>query len=120
MSLTINRQSTAVPMKEVRYVPYLILRCVTFVVVVTLTTTLLAVEPRVLAKRAWGPEQATGAPDSPGAGDQASAWASATEDDDDEWLELEYAAPVVAESALIYEVFNPGAVFKIVGYSASG
>ncbi|HTI52276.1 MAG TPA: hypothetical protein VL475_15040, partial [Planctomycetaceae bacterium] len=39
-----------------------------------------------LAKRAWGPEQVVGPPDTPQAGDIATAWASQTEDDRLEWL----------------------------------
>ena len=117
---TINRQSAAVPITEVRLVHRLLSQCGPFFVAAALTTVLLAAEPPLLPKRAWGPEQATGAPDTPGAGDQATAWASATQDGDDEWLELEYAAPVVAESVLIHEVYNPGAVFKVVGYTESG
>src|SRR4051812_16997111 len=55
-----------------------------------------AIEPAGRAKRGWGPEQVTGEPDTPAAGDQTTAWASATPDGADEWLELEYAAPVLA------------------------
>jgi hypothetical protein len=42
-------------------------------------------------KRAWGPEQMVGEPDTPEAGDHQSAWASRLEDAPDEWLMLEYA-----------------------------
>src|SRR5688572_23368792 len=37
--------------------------------------------------RPWGPEQATGKPDTPWNGDIKTAWASETQDDEDEWLE---------------------------------
>src|SRR5262249_21451841 len=46
-------------------------------------------------KRAWGPEQATGEPDTAGPGDVQTAWASQTPDGQDEWLMLEYGEPVV-------------------------
>ncbi|MGH7149305.1 MAG: hypothetical protein ACREIU_01340, partial [Planctomycetota bacterium] len=36
-------------------------------------------------KRPWGPEQATGEPDTPGAGDHVSAWASLAPDGSGEW-----------------------------------
>jgi hypothetical protein len=41
-------------------------------------------------KRAWGPEQATGEPDTFHAGDIVTAWASLTPDSSPEWLPLEY------------------------------
>ena len=68
---------------------------------------------RAAANRNWGPEQATGAPDVPRAADDARAWASLTEDGQDEWLELTYA-PVEAGAVLIYETYNPGAVSEVV------
>jgi hypothetical protein len=63
--------------------------------------------------RNWGPEQATGEPDTPGAGDIPTAWASLTEDAQKEWLLLEYAEPVAAAGIKIYETYNPGAVSKV-------
>lgn len=72
------------------------------------------------ARRAWGPEQATGKPDTPGAGDIQTAWASATPDGKDEWLELEYAEAVVPVAIIVHETFNPGAVYKVTAYSKSG
>ena len=41
-------------------------------------------------KRDWGPEQATGEPDTNMAGDIVTAWASASQDGQEEWLMLEY------------------------------
>ena len=64
-------------------------------------------------KRAWGPEQATGAPDTPEPGDQQTAWASRTEDEQDEWLQLDYAQKVHAVAVIVFENFNPGAVSRI-------
>lgn len=64
-------------------------------------------------KRSWGPEQATGAPDTPEAGDITTAWASLTPDEQDEWLLLEYAEPVVPSAVQVYETYNPGAVNKV-------
>ncbi|MEX0587130.1 MAG: hypothetical protein WD176_10830, partial [Pirellulales bacterium] len=65
------------------------------------------------AKRSWGPEQATGAPDSMAGADQSTAWASLSEDGQDEWLELTYAEPVEAVAVLVFENLHPGAVSKV-------
>jgi WD40 repeat protein len=66
-------------------------------------------------KREWGPEQVTGSPDS-GSGDQQTAWASATEDGQQEWLVLEYADSIAPVEVQIYENFNPGAVVKVTAF----
>jgi hypothetical protein len=78
---------------------------------------LAAVNP---PKRAWGPEQATGEPDTDGAGDIQTAWASASQDDQDEWLMLEYAEPVVPTAVLVHETFNPGALYRVTAYKLDG
>jgi len=71
--------------------------------------------------RGWGPEQATGAPNTwPNAGDLGTAWASQTPDGQREWLELTYDAPIRPAAVLIYETYNPGAVDRITGYDAAG
>jgi hypothetical protein len=71
-------------------------------------------------KRAWGPEQATGPPDTPGAGDIVTAWASATPDGQDEWLLLEYAEPVVPAAVLVHETYNPGALARVTAFRLDG
>ena len=69
----------------------------------------------------WSPEQATGAPDSPSAGDQRTAWATDAVDAPGEWLELSYAEPLVPKEIDVYENFNPGAVVRIGAFDeASG
>jgi hypothetical protein len=71
--------------------------------------------------RRWGPEQATGAPDTwPNSGDLTTAWASATPDGQREWLELTYKDAVRPAAVLIYETYNPGAVDRVTGYDANG
>ncbi len=78
-------------------------------------------EPAVVrGKRAWGPEQVLGKPDTPGAGDIQTAWASRTQDGQEEWLEVEFAEAVEPASVVIHETYNPGAAFKITAYSDSG
>lgn len=67
-----------------------------------------------LVGRAWGPEQATGAPNSPAfLGDHPTAWASLTEDNQDEWLLLSYEKSVPVSAILVYESYNPGALRQI-------
>lgn len=61
----------------------------------------------------WGTQQATAAPDTPGAGDITTAWASSTPDDKEEWLELEYDQAVVPTAILVHETCSPGALKKI-------
>ncbi len=71
-------------------------------------------------KRSWGPEQATGEPDTPNAGDFTTAWASQTADGQDEWLMVEYAEPVVPTAVLIHENLAPGAVYKVTVFKLDG
>ena len=70
--------------------------------------------------RAWGPEQATGEPDTPTAGDVETAWASLTPDGSEEWLRLDYPQAVTPSGIDVYETFNPGAVNRVVIYKEDG
>ncbi len=74
-----------------------------------ITTAIAQLQP----KRDWGPEQATGAPDTMEAGDLSTAWASLEPDAGTEWLEVSFAKAVEIDEVRIRETFNPGAVFKI-------
>ena len=71
----------------------------------------------VQPKRKWGPEQATGAPDTMEAGDLPSAWASLKPDAGPEWLEVSFAKEVEIDEVRIRETFNPGAICKIAAIS---
>jgi hypothetical protein len=71
-------------------------------------------------KRSWGPEQATGSPDSQNGSDQSSAWASLTEDDQDEWLVLSYEREVSATGIKVYENYKPGALSRVTIFTADG
>ena len=71
-------------------------------------------------KRAWGPEQATGEPDTPMAGDIQTAWASKTPDGDDEWLLLEYAEPAIPTLISVHETFNTGALVRVTVFKLDG
>lgn len=64
-------------------------------------------------KRAWGPEQAAGAPDTHGQGDIQTAWASATPDGQPEWLSLRWSSPIEATGVSVYQTYNPGAISRI-------
>jgi hypothetical protein len=78
-------------------------------------------DQKLRQKRQWGPEQATGRPDTwPMQGDIVTAWASLTPDGQKEWLLLEYARPVVPKEIQIYETFNPGAVNRVTGFDLTG
>ena len=71
--------------------------------------------------RAWGPEQATGKPDTwPRSGDIQTAWASKTPDGQPEWLELGYGQPVRPTAVIVYETFNPGTVNRITSVEKDG
>jgi hypothetical protein len=83
-------------------------------------TLLVGTSVRMPMKRAWGPEQVTGPPDTPEAGDFGTAWASLTEDGQDEWLETVYAKPVNPSAVLVYETYNPGALYKVSVFKADG
>jgi hypothetical protein len=71
--------------------------------------------------RQWGPEQATGAPDTwPKSGDIGTAWASKTPDGQEEWLQLSYGSAVRPTAVLVYETYNPGALTKITAIGEDG
>jgi hypothetical protein len=70
--------------------------------------------------RGWDTDQVLGRPDTPGAGDIRTAWASAHQDDQPEWLLLEYRRAVRPRAVLIHETFNPGAVTRVTAFDAGG
>ncbi len=62
----------------------------------------------------WSAQQALGSPNTyPNYGDIATAWASLTQDDQREFLELWYSNPARISHVAIYETYNPGAVDTI-------
>jgi hypothetical protein len=71
-------------------------------------------------KRAWGPEQATGAPDTPNAGDLPTAWAPLRPNAGVEWLQVGFQRPVEIAEVRIRETCNPGAVSKVVALVDNG
>ena len=71
-------------------------------------------------RRSWGPEQATGAPDTHQAGDITTAWASKTPDAQREWLRLTYEDPVEVHEVHVYQTYNPGAVYQVTAEVGPG
>jgi hypothetical protein len=72
------------------------------------------------AKRNWGPEQATGPPDTAGPGDLVTAWASAQAAGQMEWLLLEYPEPLLPSAVLVHETYNPGALVRVTAFRLDG
>ena len=70
--------------------------------------------------RPWGPEQATGTPDTRGYGDLQTAWATQNPDGGPEWLELSYDQPRAIQKVRVYCTFNPGALVKVTALSPEG
>ena len=60
----------------------------------------------------WSAERATGEPDSPGCGDHATAWASATADGVD-WLDVRFRWSVVPRRINIRETHSPGFIVRV-------
>ena len=84
-------------------------------------TTLVPLEQTTpSAKRAWGPEQVEGPPDTEGAGDIQTAWASQTQDSQKEWLLCEYAESVLPSAIVVYETYNPGSLEKVTAFDEAG
>jgi hypothetical protein len=68
----------------------------------------------------WSILQAVGPPDTPGAGDIVTAWASATTDGQKEWLILEYERPVIPSQIDVHETYNPGALERVSIFNDAG
>lgn len=79
-----------------------------------------ALKRKRASMRSWGPEQITGPPDTAGAGDRTTAWASQAADGGMEWLQADYAQPVEVAQVRVLENDNPGAVVKITGVLEKG
>jgi hypothetical protein len=73
-----------------------------------------------LQQRSWGTEQATGEPDTNAVGDIETAWASLSQDSQEEWLLLEYADLIEPLAVQVYETYNPGALTKVSVFNSLG
>lgn len=72
------------------------------------------------ARRAWGPEQATGAPDTLQAGDFRTAWASLEADAGPEWLVVDFPKEVEVAQVRVRETLGPGTIFMVSAILADG
>jgi hypothetical protein len=73
-------------------------------------------------KRNWSPQQATGKPDAyryKTGYDCPLAWASLSENEETEWLELTWDTEIEAIGVDVYETFNPGALNCVVAFDAN-
>lgn len=61
----------------------------------------------------WAASQATGPPNTSGAGDFSTAWASKDPDGDSEWLALTYQTAVEPVTVRVHETYNAGAIVKV-------
>src|SRR3954468_16122151 len=68
----------------------------------------------------WSILQAVGPPDTPGAGDIVTAWASGTTDSQKEWLILDFETPVIAKQIDVHETYNPGALERVSIFDEAG
>lgn len=68
----------------------------------------------------WAPLQATGPANTHDYGDRVTAWASATEDEQAEWLVLEFADAVQPATLRVFETYNPGALRQVTALDAQG
>jgi hypothetical protein len=73
-----------------------------------------------LGMASWSTQQVVGAPNTSGAGDIPTAWASATQDGQKEWLRLTYKKSVRPTIVEIHETYNPGSVTKVTAFDWRG
>lgn len=71
-------------------------------------------------RRSWGPEQATGVPDTMQAGDFATAWASLEPDSGPEWLVVDFSKEVEVAQVRVRETLGPGTIFMVSAILADG
>ena len=68
----------------------------------------------------WDHSQATGAPDTPEAGDRPTAWAPKNPRSGEQWLSLGYEQPVEIAEINIQETHSPGAISKVAALMPDG
>jgi len=76
--------------------------------------------PMVAGKVHWDHAQATGAPDTPEAGDRPTAWAPLKAGSGEQWLQLGYDKAVELKEVNIHETYNPGAISKVAALRPDG
>jgi hypothetical protein len=70
--------------------------------------------------RSYGPEQMIGEPNVSTGGSSGSAWCPLTTNAEEEWVLLEYEAPVKPTAVLIHENSIPGGVVKVTAFKFDG
>ena len=68
----------------------------------------------------WSITQLLGKPDTPGPGDQATAWAPAGQANGTEWVIVEFPFAVNVQHLVVYETYMPGAVSRICSVDFRG
>lgn len=68
---------------------------------------------QVAAIPSWDARQMIGEPNTPKAGDYATAWAPRTQDGQKAWVELDYKEALSPKAIHIYESYCPGAVYQV-------
>ncbi|NND98217.1 MAG: hypothetical protein HKN47_12905 [Pirellulaceae bacterium] len=61
----------------------------------------------------WSIDQIQGKPNTVGPGDISTAWASASQDGQREWIVAEFPRAVDVAKIVVYETHNPGAIDRI-------
>lgn len=79
-----------------------------------------SVAPTQKGRRSWGPEQATGAPDTLQAGDHPTAWASLEPDAGPEWLVMDFPKEVEVAQVRVRETLGPGTIFMVSAILTDG
>jgi hypothetical protein len=74
----------------------------------------------VSSRNAWSIDQVLGRPNTTGAGDIPTAWASALQDSGPEWIIAEFPKSIDVTSIVVHETYNPGALVRIDSVSAAG
>ena len=77
-------------------------------------------EKRLAPAPHWAPGEAAGPPNTQGPGDIPTAWASATRDDQKEWLDLRYARFVTPSAIVVHETHCPGALYRVSAFDVLG
>jgi len=76
-------------------------------------------EPIVkVTSRSYGPEQATGEPNTPTAMDSGTAWTPQEMDAGLEWLQVRFDKTVAVAEVRVRESYNPGAISKVTAILA--
>lgn len=74
-------------------------------------------EPEPANNKSWSAWQATGIPNTPVAGDAATAWASQGRDDGPEWLQVGFTQEVEVAEVRVRETYNAGAISRITAWA---